>query len=871
MMGALVILGFIILLGSIFGWIAFFSNRQLNRKLEDLYREVRRLRKESAATGVSKQPMTGFETVDTAAKPDFGPPVDKEVKPDGWKPVEIEQPDPVKHNVSSSIPAYTDSTDFDWTDHLKNNWMIWLGGACIGLAGIFLTKYSIDQGYLGPGARITAGIILGIVLHVAAERLRRGKEYHPAFAALAAGGSITMFAALLSALHLFHMFNPGIVFFALALVALATMALAIYHGPVLAIIGILGAYLVPLMVGGGPGNALIVLGYTTIISAAALLLLRFVYREWLWLGVVAGGLGWWLLTIMDSDVDGLRGVYLTVFAYLMIAVPTADWFLKQTREGRQGEPFIKRYFVATNRMEGLLPASLLLVILCQCFSIAFLGYTDSMAVVNWTPLAVLLCISAGRRNYLGLHPWILLILSIVAWLLSRYDFARFITFNDLKSNSFYWYCGITAFTYSALALFNIYTKRDRPLWVSLAVLAPLLFLSLAYVLTEKLDTSLNWSIIAAILGAFYLGLAATTMNKLEKDIIPAWLIIGGHLGYSLAVAMYFRQASMTLALAAQVVTLSWVISRFQLASIGWLLKIVVAIVITRLTLNPWLLSYPTDVHWSLWTYGGSTVCCLLGGLLLRSRPQLQMWAYGATVHLLALTVWAETRYWLYDGNVYAAEYKFIEAVINQNIFAVMGLVYYFRERFSQALAKLYRIYSMILISFATLNFSLIVAATLFSKSWIWANVGNGKIFNILLLAFGTPVVLGYLVHRFYLPGVRKFAAIFTAVSLFIFVSLEIRHLWQGHVRLSIPALDTELYTYSAVWLVIAVAATLGGIWRFGRECYRAGMLLLVVVIAKLFLVDMDGLEGLLRVASFMGMGLALLGIAYLHQRLNRNV
>ncbi len=69
---------------------------------------------------------------------------------------------------------------------------------------------------------------------------------------------------------------------------------------------------------------------------------------------------------------------------------------------------------------------------------------------------------------------------------------------------------------------------------------------------------------------------------------------------------------------------------------------------------------------------------------------------------------------------------------------------------------------------------------------------------------------------------------------------------------------------------MAVLAILGGVWRFGQDSYRAGMLLLVIVIAKLFLVDMADLQGLLRVASFMGMGLALLAIAYLYQRLNRN-
>jgi uncharacterized membrane protein len=47
------------------------------------------------------------------------------------------------------------------------------------------------------------------------------------------------------------------------------------------------------------------------------------------------------------------------------------------------------------------------------------------------------------------------------------------------------------------------------------------------------------------------------------------------------------------------------------------------------------------------------------------------------------------------------------------------------------------------------------------------------------------------------------------------------------------------------------------------------MALLMVVIAKIFLIDMDDLEGLLRVASFMGLGLSLLGLAYLHQRISR--
>ena len=43
-------------------------------------------------------------------------------------------------------------------------WAAWLGGLALALGGIFLVKYSIDQGYFGPVARVTAGLLLGLVL-----------------------------------------------------------------------------------------------------------------------------------------------------------------------------------------------------------------------------------------------------------------------------------------------------------------------------------------------------------------------------------------------------------------------------------------------------------------------------------------------------------------------------------------------------------------------------------------------------------------------------------------------------------------------------------------------------------------------------------
>ena len=45
---------------------------------------------------------------------------------------------------------------------LTGGGLIWLGGVTLVLGGVFLVKYTIDQGLLGPMARVILGLLLGI-------------------------------------------------------------------------------------------------------------------------------------------------------------------------------------------------------------------------------------------------------------------------------------------------------------------------------------------------------------------------------------------------------------------------------------------------------------------------------------------------------------------------------------------------------------------------------------------------------------------------------------------------------------------------------------------------------------------------------------
>ena len=81
-----------------------------------------------------------------------------------------------------------------------------------------------------------------------------------------------------------------------------------------------------------------------------------------------------------------------------------------------------------------------------------------------------------------------------------------------------------------------------------------------------------------------------------------------------------------------------------------------------------------------------------------------------------------------------------------------------------------------------------------------------------------------------------------------------------------PTSDAEIYGYSVVWLLYGGALLALGIWRQQPMLRVAALALLTLTVAKAFLFDMANLTGLYRAASFLGLGLCLIGIGYLYQR-----
>ena len=100
-----------------------------------------------------------------------------------------------------------------------------------------------------------------------------------------------------------------------------------------------------------------------------------------------------------------------------------------------------------------------------------------------------------------------------------------------------------------------------------------------------------------------------------------------------------------------------------------------------------------------------------------------------------------------------------------------------------------------------------------------------------------------------------------------YLSLEVRMLYHGPVLSRGAATDAEQYTYSVIRLAYGVALLLFGIAFRSQPARLASAAMALLTLAKVFLIDMSDLTGVYRALSFIGLGLVLVGIGWLYQRL----
>jgi uncharacterized membrane protein len=115
-------------------------------------------------------------------------------------------------------------------------------------------------------------------------------------------------------------------------------------------------------------------------------------------------------------------------------------------------------------------------------------------------------------------------------------------------------------------------------------------------------------------------------------------------------------------------------------------------------------------------------------------------------------------------------------------------------------------------------------------------------------------------------GLKTLYKAFGFLCMFALISLNVRQMFHGAVLADGSTTNAEFYSYSIAWLLTGLGLLTFGIARDSKTARFASLVFMLLTVAKVFLLDAAQLEGLYRVASFLGLGVSLIGLSYFYTR-----
>ena len=153
---------------------------------------------------------------------------------------------------------------------VASQWLLRIGVITL-LFGIgFFLKYSIDNGYLGPAARVGLTVIAGLAMLVGGTRLL-GRRYHALGQGLMGGGLAALYFAVFAAHQMFDLIGAVPAFGLMVVVTVLAGGIAVvFDSMLVAVLGIIGGYATPFMLESTPTSLTPLFTYLLILGCGVL-------------------------------------------------------------------------------------------------------------------------------------------------------------------------------------------------------------------------------------------------------------------------------------------------------------------------------------------------------------------------------------------------------------------------------------------------------------------------------------------------------------------------------------------------------------------------------------------------------------------------
>ncbi|HOO51342.1 MAG TPA: DUF2339 domain-containing protein [Alphaproteobacteria bacterium] len=193
-----------------------------------------------------------------------------EAQPVGYEYFDEEQEDEYieKSSVTASLPPSAavhtpspkKSAEFNFATRLS----VWIGSVSLAFAAFFLVKLSYDAGLLGPETRIILGMLFGGGLVASSLFLSKNQKIPNALRisqGLAGAGLVSLCFSLYSAANIHHFISSMAGFTGMVAVVGATLVLSLRLGAPVALFGMIGGFVTPILFSTSEPNVTGLLGY----------------------------------------------------------------------------------------------------------------------------------------------------------------------------------------------------------------------------------------------------------------------------------------------------------------------------------------------------------------------------------------------------------------------------------------------------------------------------------------------------------------------------------------------------------------------------------------------------------------------------------
>lgn len=168
---------------------------------------------------------------------------------------------------------------------IGGNWFNLIGVLAIILGSGFFLKYAFDNEWIGPRGRILIGVMLGLGLLGGGDRLR-ARGYRRYAQGLSGGGVGILYLAIYAAFAFYQLIGRPPAFLCMVAVTVASVLLAArYDALPMAVLGVLGGFLTPVVLATGELNRAGLFGYLALLDLGVLGLAYF--KQWRGLNYLA--------------------------------------------------------------------------------------------------------------------------------------------------------------------------------------------------------------------------------------------------------------------------------------------------------------------------------------------------------------------------------------------------------------------------------------------------------------------------------------------------------------------------------------------------------------------------------------------------------